>query len=150
MPPRETTRPHPGGAVSDAGMVLQQAPTEHREEDVTMMKGTSKANLANIRSQSEPSSQHQPGATMPDRASPGTSAPANLEQSISGPYTDSPPRQRTLTPILPAPTPSSNLLMTRPSIGLINRRLRDGLQRGGQSPDILVPGQQPPSQRQQN
>ena len=26
----------------------------------------------------------------------------------------------------------------------------DGLQRGGQSPDILVPGQQPPSQRKQN
>ncbi|KAI3360709.1 hypothetical protein L3Q82_012850 [Scortum barcoo] len=51
-----------------------------------------------------------------------------------------------------APTPSSNLLTTRPSIGLItgDDLSRDGLQRGGQSPDILVPGQQPPSQRQQN
>ncbi|KAI3372668.1 hypothetical protein L3Q82_022711 [Scortum barcoo] len=28
---------------------------------------------------------------------------------------------------------------------MITRRRRDGLQRGGQSPDILVPGQQPPS-----
>ncbi|KAI3374370.1 hypothetical protein L3Q82_006199 [Scortum barcoo] len=35
-------------------------------------------------------------------------------------------------------------------IGLITGDDEDGLQRGGQSPDILVPGQQPPAQRQQN
>ncbi|KAI3361613.1 hypothetical protein L3Q82_013752, partial [Scortum barcoo] len=36
------------------------------------------------------------------------------------------------------------------SMTVISDDETDSLQRGGQSPDILVPGQQPPSQRQQN
>ncbi|KAI3366569.1 hypothetical protein L3Q82_009185 [Scortum barcoo] len=121
------------GAGSDAGMVLQRAPTEHQKEGVTMMKGTLKANLANKQSHSEPSSQHQSGALMLDLAGPETGAPTDLERSTPGPYLDSPPCQRTLTPVLPGKF-KPTYHMTR-----ANRKLQDWFFRGRKaSPELTT------------
>ncbi|KAM7394898.1 hypothetical protein PAMA_006576 [Pampus argenteus] len=90
-----------GGADSGAGATPQRAPPEQKEEGNNMMKGNCKAKHIGTKSHSEPSSQLSSGAPAVSRADPDLSPPTNREVNTTDPQLASPPRQRTLTPILP-------------------------------------------------
>ncbi|KAM7423441.1 hypothetical protein PAMA_011146 [Pampus argenteus] len=108
-----------GGADSGAGATPQRAPPEQKEEGNNVMKGNCKAKHIGIKSHSEPSSQLSSGAPAVSRADPVLSPPTNREVNTTDPQLASPPRQRTLTPILPGKFKPAHHI-TRPS-----RKLQD-------------------------
>ncbi|KAM7401467.1 hypothetical protein PAMA_005596 [Pampus argenteus] len=108
-----------GGADSGAGATPQRAPPEQKEEGNNVMKGNCKAKHIGIKSHSEPSSQLSSGAPAVSRADPDLSPPTNREVNTTDPQLASPPRQRTLTPILPGKFKPAHHI-TRPS-----RKLQD-------------------------
>ncbi|KAE8277680.1 hypothetical protein D5F01_LYC24312 [Larimichthys crocea] len=113
-----------GGADSSAGVAPQRSLPEQKEEGKNMMKGHFKAKSTGMKSQSEPSSKHSPGAVAVSHAGPEISPPANRKLNTSDSLLDSPPRQRTLTPILPGKfKPTYHL--SRP-----NRKLQDWFFKG--------------------
>ncbi|KAE8277187.1 hypothetical protein D5F01_LYC24987 [Larimichthys crocea] len=121
-----------GGADSSAGVAPQRSLPEQKEEGKNMMmKGHFKAKSTGMKSQSEPSSKHSPGAAAVNHAGPEISPPANRKHNTSDSLLDSPPRQRTLTPILPGKfKPTYHL--SRP-----NRKLQDCFFKGRKTSPAL-------------